>query len=77
MNFMKKLFLFATIFVGGLFGMFGWIIANVLLHQPGGVSSVASALRGSPGAVFICLFFMVMSVSGLLLAILEVLKDKD
>lgn len=74
---MKKLLLFITIFIGGLIGVLGWIIANVLLIQPGGVSSVLSALRSSTGGVPILLLFVVMAISGLLLAILEIIKDNN
>lgn len=74
---MKKLLLYLTIFIGGLIGAFGWIVANVLLIRPGGVSSVLSALRSSPEGIPILLLFVVMSTSGLLLAILEVSQNHN
>lgn len=74
---MKKLLLFLAVFTNGFVGLIGWIIANVLLIQPGGVSSVLSALRSSPGGIPVSIFLLLVTISGLLLAIHEIVKPTE
>lgn len=73
---MKKILLFISIFVSGLIGAIGWIIANVLLRS-GGATSVAGALNGPVADILILLLFVAMSAIGLWLAILEVTEDNN
>ena len=71
---MKKFFLGLALFLGGQIGLAGWLVASTSLFQRGGVSSVMSALRAGSG-VTIIVFYILMSLVGLVLSIHEIIKD--
>lgn len=70
-----KPFLFGlTLFLGGIIGFVGWIIANVLVIEPGGVSSIISVLRSSPLGLPITVIFVFISIVGLIVSLLSIKK---
>ena len=71
---MKKFFLGLALFLGGQIGLAGWLVASTSIFQRGGVSSVMSALRAGSG-VTIIVFYILMSLVGLVLSIYEIIKD--
>ena len=71
---MKKFFLGLALFLGGQIGLAGWLGASTSIFQRGGVSSVMSALRAGSG-VTIIVFYILMSLVGLVLSIHEIIKD--
>jgi hypothetical protein len=71
---MKKFFLGLALFLGGQIGLAGWLVASTSIFQRGGVSSVMSALRAGSG-VTIIVFYILMSLVGLVLSIHEIIKD--
>ena len=70
---MKRFFFYLSLFIGGIIGFSGWIVANCLIIQPGGVSSIMSALRSSSCGVPVAILFALMATSGLILAIINLL----
>lgn len=73
---MKRFILGISLFIGGIIGESGWIIANMIIFSSGGVSSVASGLRASGGG-FIAGLFVVMAIVGLGIAIYDFCAKKD
>ncbi len=77
---MKKFLLGLALFLGGQIGLAGWLIASTSIFQRGGVSSIMSALRAGLG-VPIAVFYILMSLVGLVLSICEISaqppKDKQ
>lgn len=71
---MKRFFLGLALFLGGQIGLAGWLVASTSIFQRGGVSSVMSALRAGSG-VTIIVFYILMSLVGLVLSIHEIIKD--
>ena len=71
---MKRLILGIGLFLGGIMGWSGWIIANMVLFA-GGVSSVSSGLRGS--ATTVATLFILIAVAGLVLAVYEAFNKKE
>ena len=71
---MKKFFLGLALFLGGQIGLAGWLVASTSIFQRGGVASVMSALRAGSG-VKIIVFYILMSLVGLVLSIHEIIKD--
>ena len=71
---MKKMILGVALFLGGIIGFSAWIIASMIIIQPGGVSSVASGLRAGSG-IPIMLVFLVVAIAGLAVAVVEVGKE--
>ena len=63
-----------ALFLGGQIGLAGWLVASASIFQRGGVSSVMSALRAGSG-VTIIVFYILMSLAGLVLSIHEIIKD--
>ena len=63
-----------ALFLGGQIGLAGWLVASASIFQRGGVSSVMSALRAGSG-VTIIVFYILMSLVGLVLSIHEIIKD--
>lgn len=61
-----------ALFRGGQVGLAGWLIASVSIVQPGGVSSAMSALRGTSFGVPITVFYVLMSLAGLVISIYEI-----
>lgn len=68
---MKKFLLGLALFLGGQIGLAGWLIASTSIFERGGVSSVMSALRAGDG-VLIAVFYILMSLVGLVLSIYEI-----
>lgn len=68
---MKKFLLGLALFLGGQIGLAGWLIASTSIFEHGGVSSVMSALRAGDG-VLIAVFYILMSLVGLVLSIYEI-----
>lgn len=68
---MKKFLLGLALFLGGQIGLAGWLIASTSIFERGGVSSVMSALRSGDG-VLIAVFYILMSLVGLVLSIYEI-----
>lgn len=73
---MKKILLGLALFLGGQIGLAGWLIASTSICQRGGVSSIMSALRGGLG-IPIAAFYVLMSLTGLVLSIYEIEMSKD
>lgn len=71
---MKRFILGISLFIGGIIGGSGWIIANMILFSTGGVSSVASGLSTS-GGWFMAGLFAIMSITGLGIAIYDMIHD--
>lgn len=74
---MKTLLFGLTLFVGGIIGSLGWIIANVLIIEPGGVSSISSALHSSPFGFPITIGFILMSIIGLIISLYILLSHSN
>ena len=70
---MKRFILGISLFIGGIIGGSGWIIANMMLFTGGG-SSVAERLRVAHGD-FVAGVFVVMAVAGLGIALWDILND--
>jgi hypothetical protein len=68
---MKKFLLGLALFLGGQIGLAGWLIASTSIFERGGASSVMSALRAGDG-VLIAVFYILMSLVGLVLSIYEI-----
>lgn len=73
---MKKIILGATLILSGIIGFSSWIIANMIIFQPGGVSSVISGLR-SADAEFVAIVFLIIATVGLFISIIEIAKHPD
>ncbi len=71
---MKRFILGISLFIGGIIGGSGWIIANMVIFSAGGVSSVSSGLSASGGR-FIAGLFAVLSIAGLGIAIYDIICD--
>lgn len=70
---MKKFILGIALFIAGIIGFVGWIIACVLKIQPGSISVVFNSLNGSD--MVITGIFVVMALVGLILSIIESKKE--
>ncbi len=73
---MKRFILGISLFIGGIIGGLGWIIANMIIFSNGGVSSVSSGLSASGGG-FIAGIFVVMAIAGLGIAIYDICIEKN
>lgn len=73
---MKRFILGISLFIGGIIGESGWIIANMIIFSNGGVSSVSSGLSASGGG-FIVGLFVVMAIAGLGIAIYDICVEKN
>lgn len=73
---MKETILGATLILSGIIGFSSWIIANMTIFQPGGVSSVISGLR-SANAEFVAIIFLVIATVGLIISIIEIAEHPD
>lgn len=71
---MKRFILGIALFLGGIIGWAGWIIACMVIIQPGGVSSVASGLASS--GMLVAALFLLLAAGGLVLAVYDMLTTK-
>ena len=70
---MKKMILGSGLLLSGIIGFAGWCIAATQTVQPGARSSVLGCLNGSDWIIFS--FFAAMIISGLVIAVIEFMKD--
>ncbi len=73
---MKRFILGISLFIGGLICWSAWIVANMIIIPPGGVSSIISGLRSSDEGVPIACLFLLISIIGLIIAILNATDNK-
>lgn len=73
---MKRFILGISLFIGGIIGESGWVIANMIIFSNGGVSSVGSGLSSSGGG-FITSLFVIMAIAGLGIAIYDICDEKN
>ena len=64
---MKKVIFGSALMISGMIGSAGWLIAEISITQRGAWSNALSVLGTSSG--FIMLFFFVVSIFGMLIAI--------
>lgn len=72
---MKKLLFGLTLFISGVIGFVGWSIAVTQMAREG-VYSMVFECFGDFDWIILCIF-MIMSIVGLVLSIIEVCTDKN
>lgn len=73
---MRWFILGISLFGGGLICWSAWIIANMIIIPPGGVSSIISGLRSSPEGLPIAWLFFLIAIAGLIIAVLNAKDNK-
>ncbi len=72
---MRRFILGICLFIGGIICLSTWILASMLIIQPGGARSVIGVLRSTGSNIPVICFFALISVAGLIMAACN-LEDK-
>lgn len=73
---MKKVIFGCALMISGIIGSSAWLIANALLHEPGGAWDKVTDIFGSTDGIVVILFFG-MAVLGTVIAVQALGKDND